>query len=172
MKVFLFTSLLFLGLLPDTGAVLHDFHLSKCDIVYSAEEKALQVSLQLFIDDLELALGAVGHENLGICTNKEKDEAESIIHDYVTNHLSLSIDNGPVELLWVGKEVSDDLAGIWCYLEVYLEEPKSSIEVHNDLLVEVFKDQRNIVKLTYKPDQKAYFLFDQKEIEGTLNISE
>jgi len=149
----------------------HDFHLSRCDIIYNTQEKAIQISLQLFIDDLEMALSAKGYENLGICTEKEIPEAEEYIYAYLLEHLQLSIDESPITLDWVGKEVSDDLAGIWCYLEVYPDTPRKSIDVRNDLLVEVFADQRNIVKLIYSADQKAHFLFDKKEMEGTLNIA-
>ncbi len=150
---------------------LHDFHLSKCDIIYNSEENAIQISLQLFIDDLELALAAKGHKNLGICTSKETLEAEELIHAYVSDHLRMNIDGVPLDLTWIGKEVSDDLAGIWCYLEVHPNEPRQSIDIRNDLLVEMFADQRNIVKLVYNPEVKAHFLFDNKDIEGTLKIT-
>lgn len=135
------------------------------------EEKALQISLQLFIDDLELALANKGSEKLGICTTQEVAEAEDLIYSYIKDHLFLNVDGISLDLVWVGKEVSDDLAGIWCYLEVYSSEAHKSIDVRNDLLVETFSDQRNIVKLVYKPDLKAHFLFDNKDIEGTLKIT-
>ena len=81
MKLFFIVSFFLIGLIPNLEKKSHDFHLSKCDIIYSAEEKAIQISLQLFIDDLELALAAEGHEDLGICTSKESDSADKIIHD-------------------------------------------------------------------------------------------
>lgn len=170
MNLFLFVlvSNLFLAVPIETEE--HEFHLSKCDIIYSQEEKAVQISLQMFIDDLELALAAEGYENLGICTPKETSEAEEIIHSYVSEHLQLSIDGVPLDLAWVGKEISEDLAGVWCYLEVYPNEPKHRIDVRNNILVDIFADQRNIVKLVYNPELKAHFLFDNKDIEGSLKI--
>ena len=83
MKLFVFIFFSLIGLITDLNEKSHDFHLSKCDIIYSTEEKAFQISLQLFIDDLEIALAAEGHENLGICTPNESDKAETIIHESI-----------------------------------------------------------------------------------------
>ena len=150
---------------------MHDFHLSKCEIEYSETEDALQISISLFIDDLELALQQQGHDSLRICTKKEAPEAEQLILSYLDKYLRFTIDNQNVQLEWVGKEVSEDLSAVWCYLQISSIEPKKNISITNEVLMELFEDQQNLVKLKYSKDKKSFFLFDKSEYSGILELS-
>ncbi len=152
------------------AANLHDFHLSKCDIYYKAEQETFQITIHIFIDDLEKALSAITDVNLKICTLKEDAGAETMIYQYLNDHFKISVDGQQLDLSWVGKEASDDLAGIWCYLEAKITPPQSHIDISNDLLTEVYADQRNIVKLVVDHNRKGYFLLDQKGTSGTLKL--
>lgn len=149
---------------------IHEFHLSKCDIDYSEEESALQISISIFIDDLEMTLKDQGYDNLKICTETEAPDAESLIFRYIQEHLVIEVDGRPVQLSWVGKEISEDLAAVWSYLQIDNVDPKESIAVTNDVLMASFDDQQNVVKLTMDKNRKSFFLFDRKEFAGTLNL--
>ena len=151
-------------------SVDHDFHLSKCDIHYNIDESALQISLNLFIDDLETALSREGNDSLSICTPKEVVHADSLIHDYIMRHLRVKVDNADVELGWVGKEISEDFAAVWTYLEITNVNPQKIIEIENDLLMEIFEDQQNLVKLVMDKKRRAFFLFNYGEYGGTLDL--
>ncbi len=148
----------------------HEFHLSKCDIDYSKEESTLQISISIFIDDLEMTLKEQGHDSLKICTQSEAPHAESLIFGYIQEHLVIEVDGKPAQLTWVGKEVSEDLAAVWSYLQIDNVDPKESIAVTNDILMASFDDQQNVVKLTMDKHRKSFFLFDRKEFAGTLNL--
>ena len=148
----------------------HEFHLSKCDIDYSQEESSLQISISIFIDDLEMTLKESGHDSLKICTGSEAPEAEALIFKYIQDHLTIVVDGQPMRLTWVGKEVSEDLAAVWSYLQVENITPQKTIAVSNDVLMESFNDQQNVVKLTMDKKRKSFFLFDRTEYEGTLNL--
>ena len=127
---------------------LHDFHVSKCLIEYNPTEQAIQISLHMFIDDLEYALEQKGHKGLFLCTPKEKENANKILTAYLTRKLSLEVNNSKPTFEFIGKEVSDDLSGVWCYLEITNIKELKALSVHNSLLLEVFDDQKNIVSLT------------------------
>lgn len=150
--------------------LFHEFHMSKCDIDFNSEENALQISISLFIDDLELALSKEGNENLYLCTSKEADQAENLIHQFITDHLVIKVDGERKPFRWVGKEVSDDLAAVWCYLEIVDVSPEKIIEVKNDVLMELFSDQQNIVKLVFDKKRKSFFLFNVNEHSGSLEL--
>lgn len=154
----------------DNSVDLHEFHLSKCDIDYSEEESALQISISIFIDDLEMTLKELGHDSLKICTGSEAPEAESLVFKYIQEHLIIHVDGQPAALKWVGKEVSEDLAAVWSYLQIENISPQESIAVTNDVLMASFDDQQNIVKLTMDKNKKSFFLFDRTEYEGTLKL--
>lgn len=149
---------------------IHEFHLSKCDIDYNVEANSLQIALSLFIDDLEGTLSSLGHDNLHICSQKEATEAEEIIFNYIQDHLLLRVDHESMKLNWVGKEISEDLAAVWCYLEVTDVLPKEIIHVQNDLLMESFDDQQNVVKLEIDKTRKSFFLFNKQEFSGSLEM--
>ena len=148
----------------------HEFHLSKCDIIYNHEEKALQLTLHIFIDDLELALSQDSADTLFLCTKKENPLAEARISEYIRNHLVLNIDGQKTDLSYVGKEISDDLSAVWCYFEIVNATPVQTIDIEYDLLIETYSDQRNIVKIIYDEDRKAYFLFDSDKTTGQLSL--
>jgi len=105
-------TLLFVNLL--IPGELHEFHLSKCQIDYVQEEQSLQISLHLFIDDLEETLRNGGQDDLFICTDKEAPEAEQYIVDYLRDHFKIKVDQQAVSFSFLGKEVSEDLIGVWC----------------------------------------------------------
>lgn len=150
---------------------MHDFHLSKCEIEYSQSELSLQISISLFIDDLELALQQEGFDSLRICTQKEAPEAEQLILAYLDKNLQLTVDNQSAQLEWVGKEASEDLAAVWCYLQISGINPQKKISIRNEVLMELFEDQQNLVKLKYSQDKKSFFLFDKSEYSGILELS-
>ncbi len=139
----------------------HDFHVSKCLAHYDTEEQALQMSMHIFIDDLELALAQEGHENLFLCTPKEVTEAEAYLKDYLRRHFKLSADGTPLSFDFIGKEISDDLMAVWCYLEVTGLPRPESLEVEYSILLNTYDDQKNILSLDF-PGEKPGMLFFQK----------
>jgi len=160
-----------MGMLSHDNGV-HEFHLSKCDINYNEEEKALQISLRIFIDDLEEAIAAVLKEdNLKLCTSKEAVNADSILVVYLSENLKVDVDNVKHQISYVGKEVSDDLLAVWCYFEVLDVAPQKAISIENKILIETFDDQSNVVSLKYSKDKKDYFLLQKGETSGTLQLN-
>ena len=156
LSVVLFFSLIFGN--PVVTSV-HEFHLSKTTVNYDSEEMAIQISTSLFIDDLELALKEMGYDSLKICTRKEKENAELFIHDYLKEHLVVEIDGKKLNLSFLGKEQSDDLAAVWCYLEVYDIPDFKEISITNTILTRQFDDQKNITMVQVDKERIAHILF-------------
>lgn len=150
----------------------HDFHLSKCEIHYSQEDEALQISLRIFIDDLEEAIANVlDEENLKLCTSKEVASADSILIKYLSDTFKISIDDQEADLAYVGKEVSEDLLAVWCYFEVPNINPKQNIEVENKILIETFSDQSNLVSLQYSKEKQEHYMFQKGNTSGALELN-
>ena len=137
----------------------HDFHLSRTTVNYDSEEQAIQISTSIFIDDLELSLQGWGHDSLKICTHKEKEEAESLMHKYLSQHLTLEVNGKKLTTEFLGKEPSDDLMAVWCYLEIYDVAPFEEISITNTILTELFDDQKNITMLQLDKERVAHILF-------------
>lgn len=146
---------------------LHDFHLSKAEIHFNAESQSLEISLHLFIDDLELAIRNQGMANPYISTSKETANADSLISVYLNQHFKIEVDGKLVNLHFLGKENSDDLLAIWCYLEGEQIADPRTIKLQNRLLVELFDDQKNIVAFR-SARKKEFLLFDARKLEATI----
>lgn len=140
---------------------LHEFHLSKALVEYNTQEKAVQISMHIFLDDLEEALRRQGKDKLYICTDKESAEAEAHMETYLRDHFKININGVPVVYNFLGKEASEDYQAAWCYIEVENVAELNEIEILNDLLLEVYDDQKNVIQLV-GPNKKRGVLLLQK----------
>lgn len=148
----------------------HEFHISKCLIEYNEKEKALQVTLHLFIDDLEAALEEQGAEKLFICTDKESEKAETYIYKYLQQTLSIYLEDEAINYTFLGKEMSEDMVAVWCYLEMENIESFNKLTVKNSILTETFDDQKNIISIVGPNKKKGYLLFNKTKKEESLNF--
>ena len=148
---------------------LHDIHMSRCDIDYNKEAASLEISIRIFIDDLELDLRSMGHDSLKICTRYESPDAEQLVFDYLKRHLLIEVDDQEKSLGWVGKEISDDLLAVWCYLQVDDVQPEKHLDITNNVLLSTYNDQQNVVKVVLEGD-RSFFLFDRKEYSGRVEL--
>ncbi len=146
-------------LLLTSGRSWHEFHVSKCVIEYSQDEKSLQISLHLFIDDIEEALRKKGADKLFLCTEKESEKATAYLERYLRQGLQIQVDGKDCNFRFVGKENSNDWTGMWCYLEVPGIAPFRELTLTNVLLTEVFDDQKNLVSVEWPGREKKNLLF-------------
>ncbi|NND32051.1 MAG: hypothetical protein HKN76_05620 [Saprospiraceae bacterium] len=152
-----------------SGQLLHDFHLSKTEVHYNEENESLEISLHIFIDDLELAMIQSGMENPNFSTSKEHIKADSLLGAYLTHHFSVIVDGQKVVFDFLGKEYGEDLTAFWCYLEGQNITSPKKIKLQNRLLLDLFDDQKNVVAFT-SAKKKEFMLFDHKKQEATINL--
>jgi len=162
--------IIFSLLLACHPSLLHEFHVSKCEVEYVKEERSVQISLQIFIDDLELAMKNAGSEDLFLCTKKEHPEANKYIQAYLSTVFKINVDGEEMEYAYLGKEMSEDLAAVWCYLEISNTDILSSFGIENKVLMETFPDQKNLVKVKLSKTTKEHYLFDTKDYKGEINL--
>src|SRR5688572_15803681 len=67
----------------------HDIHVSVCELRWNEESGAFEVSIKIFIDDLERALVLEGAPGLFIGTPKESAEANQYITSYLKKHFTI-----------------------------------------------------------------------------------
>ena len=148
---------------------MHDLHLSRAAIHYNASQESFEVTVHIFIDDLEIAMTGDSPSYLRIATERERPEADSMIDLYLRQHLIVEADGQPLNWAFLGKEESDDLIAIWCYLEITNVRDPRKIRIQNSILTEVYDDQKNIVSFT-SPTKKAFFLLDRKKQEAMIGL--
>ena len=139
----------------------HDFHLSKGTVEYVAQAESIQVTLHVFIDDLELALTRQGAPTLYLGTEKEVAATDDYVRAYLERHFRLHADGRAVDFTYLGKETSDDLSAVWIYLEGRPVPPPRKLQVEYDLLTEVFDDQKNILTFRGPSNTRFTLLFER-----------
>ncbi len=174
MLISIFTFILLLHLttaLPSEARSLpnHEFHISKCQIDYNVEEQALQMTLHLFLDDLEDALQREGVDKQFLCTEKEKNNADKHLYEYLQKYFLLQVNQSKVSYEFVGKEQSADLQGVWVYLEVTGVNSVAELTVSNRLLLDLFDDQKNITSISVPPGKQRYFILDRSKSQESIN---
>lgn len=149
---------------------MHEFHLSKCNIVYDEQAQSFQITMHIFIDDLEEALRLEGHDQLFIATEKENAEAENHISNYLAKRFSLVHNQESLPVEFIGKEKTEDLAAIWCYLEVKTLPQLHELTITNNILLEVFDDQKNITNIQGPNNKTAYFMFQKGQSSDRVDF--
>jgi hypothetical protein len=127
----------------------HDIHFSKSTIDYNEETKTLQVVINVFTDDLELAIER-SHEGLDLEIGSENQHelTNSLVDDYAINQIYYTRNNEVVNFNFIGFEYDYDI----CYL--YIESDTLSIEQFDKIMIgvhmffEVYDDQENVVDIS------------------------
>ncbi len=123
-------------------SALHPFHISVTEILYRPNEKTIQVSVRIFLDDLELGLRAETGDNKLDIKDSPQSELNTHIGNYVKSRLKLKTKK-PLELGYLGFEYEDD--ALWCYFETEKVKKFEVIEIENKILIDAFNDQENLV---------------------------
>lgn len=144
----------------------HDIHLTKAQVEFNQSDQAVQVSMHIFLDDLETVIkNETGYaDKMHLGTEKEVAAGDSLLVAYLSNHFTVTVNEQPLILSYLGKENSEDLLAVWCYFEFSLPKEKiTQVRLTNDVLTELYDDQQNIVSLK-GPDKKVdYLLFKKGE---------
>ena len=128
------------------------------------------MTLHLFIDDLEETLRQNDIDHLYLCSEKETEDAEQHLYAYLQENFVLEVNQQKVEYQFVGKEQSEDLIGIWVYLEVTGVVSIEEVTVTNQLLVDTFEDQKNITSIMVPPGRQNYFILDYGKRKESVNF--
>ncbi len=148
----------------------HPFHVSKFDFVYNSKEKTWQITAHLFIDDLENALRKQGIDKLFLGSNKEIPNAQEYVVRYLKQHFSIEANEKAMEWTFLGKETSDDLKAIWCYMEIKNAMLPQTILIKNNVLTEVFSDQKNMISVTTENQQKGYSILTAQKTKEKMTL--
>lgn len=166
MKIIFLCFALFLMPFTEENAV-HDFHVSKCEVDYNQAEQALQVTLHLFLDDLQLSMQKQGAEEVFLCTDQETENAEIALFQYLKHNLQFDVnENENIAYNWLGKEMSEDKLAVWCYIEISNIYKLTFLKVKNTLIMDVYDDQQNIVQVKGASKSGFFMLHKDKESQS------
>ncbi len=133
--------------------------MSVSDIKYKEDKKAIQISIRIFLDDLELGLQAyTGNEKLDITAQENWEFVEKNIKPYLLERIKLWDEKSrPYEINFIGAEIEEDV--MWAYLEIEKVKKLKQVKVHISVLHEVWSDQENLVHFRAFDDVKSARLY-------------
>lgn len=153
----------FFVLLFFTGA--HPVHTSVTQMQYNAKDKAFEVSLRVFTDDLEEALSK--ENNTQRVRLNDQDTNGPLLERYLRKHFGLiGASRQPRPFQYIGKE--QEMDATWIYVEIPYNETVQGSRLHHSVLMELFDDQINLVNVSYLSEKKTV-LFRKNNTQQVLN---
>lgn len=142
----------------------HPYHASLTTVSYQPHTQEVQITVKLFVDDVEKAISLTnGHET---DWSRPDEQTDSLLNGYVQRHLKLTLQTDqPLRFHFIGKEVEQDVA--WCYFQATDVKAFSQISVRNSLLTSIFDDQINLVRIT-KDDQTKSLMLKKAVEQGQV----
>ena len=128
------------------GTNMHDHFVSITTININDNSKKIELTIQLTAHDIEHYFEKEKNFQLHLGTAKENPKADVLLSDYIQNHLTISLDDKPVLIKYLGKETKLDET-LWLYFEGDLPNSLPSIEIKNDILLQSFENQQNIIHI-------------------------
>ena len=130
---------------------LHPLHVSVTEIEYDEKDKALEIMMRVFIDDLETTMRkTINEPELDILNPKPGITVDQLMRDYLAGHFKISLDNKPQVINYLGHEREGE-AFIF-YIEVAKVKKWKTIQVQNSIITDMFDDQSNLVHVTVRGD--------------------
>jgi len=141
----------------------HPFHVSVCEIEYNQNNKALEVTFHIFLDDLEETLSEKYNIFFDIVNPGDRAARDRMIREYVTKNFGVAVNEKEIEIEYVGHEVEGD--AMYCYILVSGVKKMRTLKVSNTILIEKFDDQINIVHVDYQDKVKSLKLDKSKTFD-------
>lgn len=149
--------------------VAHKFYLSVTTVDYSENDRALQISSRVFIDDMDKLLQERYGLKANLATKDESSQANDFIEKYFRAKLAISVNGKEVAYHYLGKKYDNDL--MICFLEIpgVDLDTLSSVAVQNEVLMDYFEEQKNVVHIRVKGEKKSFVLIRENN-KGMLNL--
>jgi len=163
-KIFLIT--LIVPLVSFT--TMHKFYVSVTQFDYIKEKGELQITTRIFIDDLEKLLRERYDETIVLAGDKEPENVNELIETYLSQKMTIVINDEVKVFTFLGKEYEDDIA--LCYLEISNIDAIKSIEITNAVLFDLFQEQQNIIRTNINSKKKSFILIPEND-KGLLNFN-
>ncbi len=148
--------LLLFAVLSLCSFTVHKFYVSVTQIDYVPSKKRVEITSRIFIDDLEKALTKRYNKKVNLTSTKELPEAEELIKSYLKEKIKVSINKKPQNIEFLAREVEGDV--LILYTKIVISKKINTFEIFNSLLIDIYKEQQNIVHVNINSNKKSILL--------------
>lgn len=131
----------------------HPFYVSVTEIKHNAKNKTIEISSKIFFDDLEQQIENENHVQIDIIKPKDKAKVDLLIANYVKRHLQIKVDGKVLAMNYVGYEIQEDAA--WCYFEIPKVNKVKEIEINDNILFQLHKEQINMLNVVVEGKRQS-----------------
>jgi hypothetical protein len=133
--------------------IFHPFYVSVTEISHNNQEKSLEISCKIFVDDLEGVLKKTYNKPVNLSDDKKQAENGGYINDYIKKHLKITVDGVVAKLNYVGYE--KDSEAVFCYFEVLAISSVKKLAVENSMLHDFTDQQINIMHVAVHGNRQS-----------------
>lgn len=141
--------------------------MSLTEIEYNPRTQALECTMHLFTDDMEKALETFSGLDINLGLPDEHPKTDSVMRAYLNTYFAIAVNNKGSALQYIGKEVEIDKT--YCYVEVINQPSIQAVKIHNQILMDIYSDQKNIVHVRANGKKRSLYLRKSKA-SGTLQF--
>lgn len=142
-------------LFTSTASTVHKFHMALYQINYDSGKKMLQITSRLHIEDLNKALEKKYKKKIAV-ENENSSSEEVLLKEYLNNRFSIKVNGQVKPLNFLSKEIEDDELVIYSNIKNIAK--INTLEIQNNVLIECFSDQQNMINLTVLGEKKSFLL--------------
>lgn len=130
-----------------SGTHAHPIHTSFAEADYNSATKKLEVTLRVFADDFENALGQLAGAKISL-EKSPRAEIDALTRAYLVSHFIVKTHGGSLAPQhWTGRELKDADNELWLYFEVELPTGVDGIRVDYLVLKSLHADQLNSLRV-------------------------
>lgn len=141
------------SLTTSAGAVAHPFYVSVTEFNFNANEKLMEITSKVFLDDLEKALKKQTNATVELTNPALPKQAQEMVSTYFKKHLQIKLDDKPVQLEFIGYEREG--ASVWVYFQVSNTFSVKKITATNSILYEMYPNQMSIMHAQVANNKKS-----------------
>lgn len=149
----LMVSLIFFLPRIEAKLLFHPYYVSVTEVRIDTQEKNLQVSCRMFMDDLENALTKLYDQKVDIISSVSNQSLKEVFFQYIRQHLSIQIGGVFQQPEILGYEIEEE--AVWCHLELKQMEQTGPVKISNTILYEFIPAQTNIIHCYYNGERKS-----------------
>ena len=145
------------------GAVsFHNFYVSTTSIRFVPDEKSLQITTQVFLDDFESVLQQNGHEKTKLIPEVSQQEIDILVEDYLRKNITFKAQEKTIDFEFLGKVYKNDV--LIAYMELKMDSIQSSLSIKNTIFFDYLPDQKNIIHFKFASKRKSFLAVSSKYI--------
>lgn len=145
----------------------HPFYISLTELRYNPSNKSLEIAQKIFWDDLEVAIGDIHGTKVDFLNPADRKALEEMAAVYLLEKNEITVNGKKVTLKYLGFEIEEEAA--WFYMEAEKVPVPKTVEIRNEVLLQHFDGQQNIINFYMDKRPKSLILYKGKE-SGVLRF--